>query len=172
MRKLLLGVILFSLSGFSNDFVYGLPNGHYAGNGNWEDNYRNTGSYSTYVEIRNNEMRVDYGWDGQSITLYLSFWFHSPGAFDVVYHGGVAGQGYCELNECYYEIEVEGLHYWETLSFNFDDEGGPTLSKIGQKKIGDRIVTWEDGLFYINLGETDPIVLPVPDEEGTPAQQK
>lgn len=167
MRKLMVGFFLFGLSAVSADFVDHLPNGHFAGNGTWSDNLDNAGSYATYVEILNNDMRVDYSWEDQSMTIFLSFWFYGPGVFDVIYQGGQAGSGFCDENNCYYDLTANGLHYSETLTFNHDADGSLILSKVGEKQVGDRIVQWQDGLYYVNLGEENPIILPVPENDQT-----
>lgn len=163
MRILLVAVGFFSLSGYCIDLEQGLPNGHFAGHGNWTDNAYNSGEYSTYVEFQNNDMRVDYAWGGQSLTIFLSFWFHGRGEFDVIYQGDVAGHGFCHDDRCYYELDTPQLLYAETLIFSHDENGAPTLSKIGHKRIGNRTVQWQDGLFYVNLGESDPVILPIPE---------
>ncbi len=170
MRKLLLLSFLFGVSALGADFVHQLPNGNFAGNGSWTDNLGNSGGYQTYVEIVNNDMRVDYAWDDQSLTIFLSFWFYSPGSFHVIYQGGVAGEGFCELGTCYYELNANGFNYAETLSFGYSPVDGLTLSKTGEKHLGDRVVQWQDGLYYVNLGEEDPIILPVPNADQ--AEQK
>jgi hypothetical protein len=167
MRKLLLAVFLFNLVGHTSDFVNGLPNGHYAGFGTWTDNLGGNGSYDTYVELQNNDMRVDYSWDDQSMTLFLSFWFYDAYAFEVFHQGGKVGYGQCEIDLCTYEIDTPGLHYSETLIFDYDTNGQATLSKVGEKQIGNRLVTWQDGLRYVNLGEPNPIVLPIPEDDTT-----
>lgn len=162
MRICSLILIMLSVSVFGNDFIHGLPNGHFAGIGDWRDNLGGMGQYYTYVELRNNEMRVDYSWDDkQSLTVYMSFWFNNPGEFDVVYEGGIVGQGYCERYLCYYETYVNGEYFSERLEFDFSVDGSYLLSKTGSKILQGRSISWVDGLYAVSE-ESSPIDLPYP----------
>lgn len=176
MRLLLLSFLLLSFAGISNDYVDGLPNGHFAGEGSWQDNFGNEGTYHTYVAVENNDVRIDYGFDNQSLTIYLSFWFSGPGIFDVIHEDGVIGHGYCAIGECHYEISANDVYSAESLYFSTEDGSITSLVKNGHQQIGDRIIHWQDNLVSLNI-ETDPpiaepyppeLVLPLPPIELTP----
>lgn len=152
MRIIMFSLILFSCAGIASvDFIYRIPDGHYAGQGHWRDNHGNEGGYATYVELSNNTMRVDYRWEQQSLTVYLAFDFIAARYFDVIHEGSTVGHGHCEINLYTCEIDAPSLYYAEELTFGYDILGLPTLSKTGKKHMGDRLVEWSDGLGYANL---------------------
>lgn len=178
MRKLILGLFLVSMASFGEDYVDSLPNGHFVGEGAWEDNYGSSGSYTTDLEILNNLLTVDYAWENETITLQLLFQFTNAGQFDVIHGGNVVGAGYCEPSYCEYDLTIGDAHIIEGLHFDYDAEGALTLSKIGQEITGDHVVSWEDGLALVNADDGDPpipILEPVPGELAPiedPAQQQ
>ena len=60
----------------------GVPDGSYAGVGNWWDDQSHSGSYQTHLNFHHNEMLVDYFWQEGETSISLSFWFDGEGFFD------------------------------------------------------------------------------------------
>lgn len=164
---------LIAFAGVATDFIDGLPNGVFVGHGAWEDNYGRYGDYDVYVEIIDNEMNVDYKWaDGEAFYSF-DFWFNGPGLFEVGYDGIAVGNGYCDPFECHYQVVLEGAEIFESLHFDPNVSEAPVFFKIGHKQIGDRLISWQDSLTYLDSGEGEieqPIVdLPPPLEDVVPS---
>lgn len=140
--KILVLSLLFAVTGFSVDVTSGFPNGHYVGEGVWQDNGGRQVSYLSHVEFIDNEMRLEYAWENGSLSIVLTVLFNDEGQIEVIYGDEWVGSGYCAIDQCHYEVDVDGVHVEEDLRFT--DIG---LNISGSKTIGDRIISWQEELY-------------------------
>lgn len=145
-------VLMFSLGSLA--YMESLPDGRYLGEGNWSDTDNFFSYYQTYIKFQTNEMHTDYVWSDAQSSVNISFLFNGQGWFDVVFGGNVVGAGFCMQYQCSYDMDINGIHYGETLSFYTN-----SLHKLGHKKVGTRLSRWEEILVKLNDNNppsTDP----------------
>lgn len=150
MRIVLLSCLLFAVSGMSVEAITSFPDGEFSGDGHWSDNYGNEGYYEANIAFIDNTLHAEYIWEEGGVSLEYTFLFDDQGWFDVIYEGEVAGEGFCTLTQCQYQLELGEILYGETIVFSPD-----SIFIAGYRQEGDNFARYEQTLFLYSSSEPD-----------------
>ena len=131
------GFLTFIVLG-ANAYAAGIPEGRYAGRGQWKSPQKE-GTYKVETVIGRDTIATSYSMpDGSKRTANFRLTALENGNFKIKSHGQLIGHGYCldRAEVCHFEIKMSGLELEETLT-----SMNGKLYRFGSKNQGQGLIT-------------------------------
>lgn len=128
----------------------------YAGEGFWESNHGEIGSYKVIAQANSYYFSSLYIWDNYNTTSEFKLDKKDNGWFDIYFGSGNVGQGFCNEYYCQYFTFVGKARFSETFSFYKD-----RVEKIGYRIEDGVVYRWKEVLFNVEQNEPTYPVIPV-----------
>lgn len=139
MKKLVAVLVLASSTAWG---MTNIPDGAYQGQGRWNDNQGQNGSYDVTASVKSGVITSKYTTAGQTEIYEFEAKAGSHGTFEVLVAGQKVGDGYCMSVQCHYAISYGDTKLEETMTFYQDH-----FYRIGSKLVnGQKLVTWEESM--------------------------
>ena len=138
MKAIITALILVGSSAMA---MTNMPDGVYKGQGRWNDNQGQTGSYDISATVKADVVSSTYTHKGQTDKYEFEAKPGANGQFDVLVGGHKVGEGYCMSVQCHYAISFGDTELEETLTFYQDN-----FYRIGSKRVNGKVVTWEEAM--------------------------
>lgn len=158
MKRFIFILLMFIATSGIAEPITSFNNGTFLGEGHYQNSAGEGGSYSSYIQILDNEWSIAYLRDGVLNSYSATFDFTNGGIFEVAVtqytdegETSYSGYGYCASVQCHVVVDLGDYVFEETITLATWEEKIYRLGSI-RRTSGEDIDTlyWEERLLRID----------------------